>query len=634
MSKVSHSSSLSNRSDGLPPPPRTATDNSQLEMLRKRMQALPALVSEGKLSTLHAEHVQSFLQQFCDLSQDIPTNTQIEDLEKSATIAFSDLILDGAFDLLKEVFSTFNNAMDGWKSEPGATYETSLTIRVPLDWQFAPDILTEVFSQIHAQKVTVERLPDPSGPLPESLNTCLSALLKAGTTKLHLASPPTSPQGMESWAGTQLTSITLGSTPKESWRGDTPLSPEAIKSFSDVMGNLSLCATLKHLTLEHPDLLCLHDAFEKFTKNTEPGAVLTSVSFRAPMRWDPTPLGDSLHMLIEKVGQMPSLQKIEATIPWATPGNLEELFVRKLKGHGALKELVFVGGIADPAESMSILPQITALGQECPTLETIRLQFSARFFNIQDIDGLRQRGLDIDPQDVADTTEKLFSNKKPIALKTVVINGVFLPAKALGQWVKEMHPQGALAKLENLDLQHCNSELGAAVALAEALWALPTFKDLWMPYKYNYYVTGPNNELLGCKSDGGKPLAMSNFGEAGSTQHFEFTLQGSSRTSRVWQKTGRSTGVAAHRLQTSRPPAQPQLPLPRPRPTPRRQQQQRQQQRQPPAAPPRQRRPCHPSSPPPNRTERGSDCRGAINGEAWLKEAYAIDVAAPPALKG
>lgn len=479
------------------------------------------------------ETVQQFLNALKKISDNVKPD---EDWEKRAAQVCTALVNAYALDWLATVSNLFNEAMAAWAAPDAPVHTSSLTLSLRSNWNpwniYSAKEVQKHFSQIDAQKVVLQNLDDLRMPLPEALNAGLAALLQAGTTELHLVSPPAAPSEIDFWPSSQLATVTLG----DAWFHGS-FTDDAIGNFKVVLNDLAACKTLKHLSLENADLLRLHETLKVFIEPIREGAVLTSIGFRRGFQIGTA--GQDLPTFINTVRQIKSLQKIEVSAPWLVVGDVDEWLLSPLKGHGALTELVLNGGeAAYSPKGIQFPSHIFALALECPTLKTVRIAFNSRP-TVLDLEVLREQGSDLDPQEAVtrmqESRSSSSSNQKTPSLTTFVIKNVFLPASQLDRLAQEAHPEGALALVKKVDLEGCVTDLQAMVNLTQALWKMPRVKELTLPKHHELFVTGPDKQIHGCEriaakaSEAGAPV------QPGSGEYV-FALRTQQRGDRVRQK--------------------------------------------------------------------------------------------------
>lgn len=216
----------------LPPVPKTETE----QLLENGSLNMRWLRDEQAMRLGHPETVQQFLTALGDISDNVKPDA---DWEKRAAQVCSALTNAYALDLLVKVSNFFNETMARWTSPEEPPHASSLTLSVRSDWApwsiYTVEEVHKHFSQIDAQRVVLKNLHAPLMSLPEALNVGLAGLLKAGTTHLHLVSPPAAPSEIDFWKSSQLASITLG----DAWFHGA-FSDDAIGNFKVVLNDLGL----------------------------------------------------------------------------------------------------------------------------------------------------------------------------------------------------------------------------------------------------------------------------------------------------------------------------------------------------------------------------------------------------------
>ena len=263
---------------------------------------------------------------------------------------FNELIEHEEWDVFVDVFNTYNDIQTRQWNQRGQTFKSALVLELQPDWapsRSTPDDMVRAFSKITAHQVRVCVYPyerpgaEPFAPpaaAPEALNICLVALLRTGTKELRLYIPLSSPHAVASAIpGSGLESIRLGNITR------LQLTAKAMDSYRTVMESLASCPTLKHLSLGHADLLCLHPVLKRFMQPG--GPTLTSVSLKGyPVRDPDDNFVDHTHAFMQQIARFPSLQVFDAKVPLADTLYLRRAILKPLDHHPSLTELHITGG--------------------------------------------------------------------------------------------------------------------------------------------------------------------------------------------------------------------------------------------------------------------------------------------------
>ncbi len=331
---------------------------------------------------------------------------------------------------------------------------------------------------------------------PEALNIGLVALLKTGTKDLRLNIPLTSPDTVASvLPGSGLESIHLGHT------ANLHFSAEALNSHRAVMSSLASCPTLKHLSLGNADLLRLHAVLARFK---EPGGpALTSVSLQGYSVQQRREHGfiDHTFGFITQIAGFSSLKVFEAEVPLADALYLARVVLKPLENHPSLTELHVTGGTTFlKVWDMFLLPFVFAFACQCPSLTTFRYTADAVAEGLdllQAWSDWQQRGHDLNPVGARELMEEVLVSVKNLALRTLQVNGVFVPKDVLNTISAAMGPGGALDAIKNLHLAKCILDLKASIALMDMLLTRMDFNAITLPEPDGYCLTSSDGGLHG-----------------------------------------------------------------------------------------------------------------------------------------
>lgn len=442
------------------------------------------------------------------LLKEISLGCVAPDTDRVMQTLFTLLIENEAFDVLPEILNAFTDIKTRQLAEQGdhAAYTLALTLWLPSDWtpeHTSMDKMVEAFRRIRVQEMEVASTTQDN-MAPAAVSHCLVALLKGGTTTLHLHAALTSPfMVAQALPDSQLQSITLGDR-----KGHAKALPhEHLTGYEAILRGLAQCSTLQHLTIGHSDLTVLHGVFDYY--DTRPGASLTSVTLQGyPKKYRMATAHEPTERFVAAISTLSSLTAVKVQLHAATPERIHTNFLAPLAGHAQLTRLDIEGRLAVESFNNPLAQWTVEFIASCPSLTHLHLPACSTFSNqhAQAVDRLnigRRLGTSLDPIKDLANVKRLFAKKKqPLPLKSLSMDGVFISRSVWRTILAMIAPGAALGNLKALSLKNCIFDLPVTLEWTRTWAANPLLQTVVLPDPDGYCLTTKGGDLQGFREPG------------------------------------------------------------------------------------------------------------------------------------
>ncbi|MDO9436983.1 hypothetical protein [Hydrogenophaga sp.] len=280
---------------------------------------------------------------------------------KSLQDFFWALLLEGAWGVFVEAFKVnAKTQATAWEHKhrfdlapPAFKSEFMLPVWPEGDGDY--EGMLDALGSIGAHEICVDRVCDSfllgetvvDKPMPEGVSRCIAALLKGGATSLQIHGPLTSPEiVVNAFSSSSLETIALGS-PGESVRRLTKLQTA---SYAALLAGLKSCTTLKHVHINHGQLLVLGLAKALEDCGNPGGPALETVclkmeSLQASLDQHPDALRQrqeqnaAVVAIVQTISRFPTLKVFETDTTINTTVELQKSILEPLSNCGSLTAL-------------------------------------------------------------------------------------------------------------------------------------------------------------------------------------------------------------------------------------------------------------------------------------------------------
>ncbi|MDO9435032.1 hypothetical protein [Hydrogenophaga sp.] len=410
---------------------------------------------------------------------------------------FSRMIFNGEYALFVATFKLFNQLKENAAEADGCLpYKSVLTLRAPSHWTPDPDKLCAALRQVKVDRLAVSpELPSYGAPrpIPAAVGLCVSTLLNAGTTELHIEGCLDEPDVIASAVSTSsLRWMAFTSTSLYA------LSAKDIEGYRKIMAALASCSTLKHLSVGPHQLLALHSTVGGLQKDGGPQLVSVGLGMGNALvddieiNVDAPHTSDNFLAFMNAVGKIPTLAVCRMRkIQFQDIASLEKYILAPLAQSRSLIKLDLQCNLREVSTETRLLaaPTLIAFKARCPSLIHLRCDAGPSC----DLIPAGWAGRVFDQYLQAGESRKLGDATKAMAavvaqpdfnLQSLDLNGLHISLE-VGHILS-----GALARntsLLRLDLRRCSNNLRLASRLIADLKSNDTIESVILSTDLKYW---------------------------------------------------------------------------------------------------------------------------------------------------